>query len=133
MGPYVSIGAHIKTGRSPMAQDHFQTPPDPTNLIQGFHERLPNPVCTLVRFGSCLALSTESPLWETSQVAWYPEDAYLVALGGHGDQLQGGYAPRRGYSKGTGTITIRQEQVSRRGATKKNNAFLLNILYAKSA
>ena len=29
MGPYCSVGAHIKTGRSPMAQDHFQTPPDP--------------------------------------------------------------------------------------------------------
>ena len=29
MGTYGSVGAHIKTGRSPMAQDHFQTPPDP--------------------------------------------------------------------------------------------------------
>ena len=29
MGPYGSVGAHIKTGRSPMAQDHVQTPPDP--------------------------------------------------------------------------------------------------------
>ena len=29
MGPYGSIWAHIKTGRSPMAQHHFQTPPDP--------------------------------------------------------------------------------------------------------
>ena len=29
MGPYGSVGAHIKTGRSPMAQDHFQTHPDP--------------------------------------------------------------------------------------------------------
>ena len=30
MGPYYgSVGAHIKTGRSPMAQDHCQTPPDP--------------------------------------------------------------------------------------------------------
>ena len=29
MGPYGSVGAHIKTGRSPMAQDHFWTPPDP--------------------------------------------------------------------------------------------------------
>ena len=29
MGPYGSVGAHIKTGRSPMAHDHFQTPPDP--------------------------------------------------------------------------------------------------------
>ena len=29
MGPYGSVGAHIKTGQSPMAQDHFQTPPDP--------------------------------------------------------------------------------------------------------
>ena len=29
-GPiYGSIWAHIKTGRSPMAQDHFETPPDP--------------------------------------------------------------------------------------------------------
>ena len=30
MGPYGSIWAHIKTGRSHMAQDHFRTPPDPT-------------------------------------------------------------------------------------------------------
>ena len=29
MGPYGSVGADIKTGRSPMAQDHFKTPPDP--------------------------------------------------------------------------------------------------------
>ena len=29
MGPYGSVGAHIETGRSPMAQDHFKTPPDP--------------------------------------------------------------------------------------------------------
>ena len=29
MGPYGSVGAHIKTGRSPMAHDHFKTPPDP--------------------------------------------------------------------------------------------------------
>ena len=28
MGPYGSVGDHIKTGRSPMAQYHFQTPPD---------------------------------------------------------------------------------------------------------
>ena len=58
MGPYGSVGAHIKTGRSPMAQDHFKTPPDPkmgyknpkmnpktrTSLIKGFHKRLPNHV-----------------------------------------------------------------------------------------
>ena len=29
MGQYGSIGAHIKTGESPMAHDNFQTPPDP--------------------------------------------------------------------------------------------------------
>ena len=29
MGPYGSVGAHIKTGRSPVAQDHFEIPPDP--------------------------------------------------------------------------------------------------------
>ena len=28
-GPCGSVGAHIKTGRSPMAQDHFEPPPDP--------------------------------------------------------------------------------------------------------
>ena len=28
MGPYGSVGAHIKTGRSPMAQDHLKTSPD---------------------------------------------------------------------------------------------------------
>ena len=29
MDPYGSVWAHIKTGRSPMAPDHFQTPLDP--------------------------------------------------------------------------------------------------------
>ena len=29
MDPYGSVWAHIKTGRSPMAHDHFQTPLDP--------------------------------------------------------------------------------------------------------
>ena len=29
MGPYGSVWADIKTGKSPMAPDHFQTPPDP--------------------------------------------------------------------------------------------------------
>ena len=29
MGPYGSVGAHIKTGWSPMAQGHSKTPPDP--------------------------------------------------------------------------------------------------------
>ena len=29
MGPYGWIWGHIKTGRSPMAHDHFQNPLDP--------------------------------------------------------------------------------------------------------
>ena len=29
MGPYGSVGAHIKTGKSSMAQDHFKVPLDP--------------------------------------------------------------------------------------------------------
>ena len=29
MGPYGSVWADIKTGKSPMAPDHFPTPPDP--------------------------------------------------------------------------------------------------------
>ena len=29
MGPYGSVGAHIKTGKRYMAQDHFKNPPDP--------------------------------------------------------------------------------------------------------
>ena len=29
MGPYGSVGAHIKTGKRYVAQDHFKTPPDP--------------------------------------------------------------------------------------------------------
>ena len=29
MDPYGSIGAHIKTGKRYMAQDHFKIPPDP--------------------------------------------------------------------------------------------------------
>ena len=31
MGPYGLVRAHIKTGWSHMAQDHFWTPPDPQN------------------------------------------------------------------------------------------------------
>ena len=33
MGPYGSIWGHIKTGRSPMAHDHFHTPPDRKRVI----------------------------------------------------------------------------------------------------
>ena len=40
MGPYGSVWAHIKTARSPMAQDHFQTPPDPK---KGY-KNLKNPI-----------------------------------------------------------------------------------------
>ena len=29
MGPYGSVGSHIKTGKRSMAPDHFETPPDP--------------------------------------------------------------------------------------------------------
>ena len=29
MSPHGSVAAHIRTGRSPMAQDHFKTSPDP--------------------------------------------------------------------------------------------------------
>ena len=29
MRPYGSVWADIKIGKSPMAQDHFQNPPDP--------------------------------------------------------------------------------------------------------
>ena len=29
MGQYGSVGAHIKTGRSPKAQEHLKTPSDP--------------------------------------------------------------------------------------------------------
>ena len=29
MGPYGSVGAHIKTGKRYMAQEHFETPPGP--------------------------------------------------------------------------------------------------------
>ena len=29
MGPYGSVGAHIKNGRSPVAQDHLKSPTDP--------------------------------------------------------------------------------------------------------
>ena len=34
MDPYGSVWADIKTGRSPMAQDHFQTPPDPKRVYK---------------------------------------------------------------------------------------------------
>ena len=38
MGPYGSVGAHIKIGRSPMAHDHFQTPPDPRRDYKRFQK-----------------------------------------------------------------------------------------------
>ena len=34
MGPDGSIWAHIKTGRSHMAQDHFKTPSDPKTTYE---------------------------------------------------------------------------------------------------
>ena len=34
MGLHGSVGAHIKTGRSPMAQDHFKTPPGPKRVLK---------------------------------------------------------------------------------------------------
>ena len=34
MGPCGSVRAHIKTGRSPMAHEHFQTPPDPQRAFR---------------------------------------------------------------------------------------------------
>ena len=39
MDSYGSVGARIKTGRSPMAQDHFKTPPGPKKG----HEMTKNP------------------------------------------------------------------------------------------
>ena len=46
MGPYGSVGAHIKTGKRYMAQDHFKTPPDP----QKGHGMTKNPQKTLKIF-----------------------------------------------------------------------------------
>ena len=34
MGPYGLVGAYIQTGRSPMAQDHAWTPPDPQKAFR---------------------------------------------------------------------------------------------------
>ena len=34
MAPYGLVGAHIKTGKRYMAQDNFQTPPDPKRAIK---------------------------------------------------------------------------------------------------
>ena len=34
MGPYGLIGAHIKTGESPMPHGHFQTPADPKQIYR---------------------------------------------------------------------------------------------------
>ena len=39
MGLYGSVGAHVKTGKSPMAQDHFKTTLD----TQNGRERTNNP------------------------------------------------------------------------------------------
>ena len=38
MGPHGTILAHIKTVRSPMAQEHFWIPPDPKNLWTSKHD-----------------------------------------------------------------------------------------------
>ena len=40
MGPYGLVWADIKTGKSPMAQDHFQTPPDPKKVPMIWNVRL---------------------------------------------------------------------------------------------
>ena len=42
MGPYGSVWAHIKTGRSHMAQDHFQAPLDPKTAHKKLSLRDPN-------------------------------------------------------------------------------------------
>ena len=49
MGPYGSVGAHIKTGKRYMAQGHFKTPPDPKN----YNEMTKNskPIKTFSRVG----------------------------------------------------------------------------------
>ena len=46
MGPYGSVGAHIKTGRSPMAQDQFKTPPD---AKRGYKTQKQNPKSLKIR------------------------------------------------------------------------------------
>ena len=40
MGPYGSVGAHIKTGKRSMAPDHFQIPPDPKKGYK--NQKIPN-------------------------------------------------------------------------------------------
>ena len=45
MGPYGSVWANIKTGRSPMAHDHFWTPPDPKKGAPGMKEAEFTKVC----------------------------------------------------------------------------------------
>ena len=72
MGPYGSVWAHIKTGKSPMAHDHFQTPPDPK---KGYN----NPIWVLfwdVCDRKCLHDSECNTKWTTFPTARpHPEHA----------------------------------------------------------
>ena len=56
MGQYVLIWAHIKTGQSPMAQDHFQTPLDQKNVYK--KEKM-NQKCVQLHFAECLRIRPE--------------------------------------------------------------------------
>ena len=86
MGSYGPVRAHIKTGRSPMAQaqDHFQTPPDPK---KGYYTV--TKVCWflmesfLMEIKSAAKFCTRHLLLEPKQCesAW-AEYLYLSAVGG---------------------------------------------------
>ena len=63
MGPYGSVWADIKTGRSPMAHDHFQTPLDPQ---KGYR----NPIWTY--FGMFVTEKV-SMIWNVTMGPYSPE------------------------------------------------------------
>ena len=53
MGPYGSVWGDIKTGRSPMAYDHFWTPPDPKKAYKNQQMIKKSKIPKFVFFGPC--------------------------------------------------------------------------------
>ena len=59
MDPYGSVGAHVKTGRSPMAQDHCKTSPDP----QKGYKNAKNDSNNLKAGWGCAGIIVSFPWW----------------------------------------------------------------------
>ena len=79
MGPYGSVGAHIKTGPSPMAQDHFPTPHDPRKA----YERPKNPKTSDTISYRHIAKAISPPLAEEQRIAQSKSSANMTQVTGN--------------------------------------------------